>query len=199
MPQARSGDLPASMAILGLLVQRSDTASGVGVRLTEMFPRAQWSRTSVHKNIPGLVKQRLVRLVAKGAEPGLDCYEATTRGIARFRAWISESTAVSPPMRDAFQGRLSFVEQDELDMLIETVRQAEAAYRIEYAGAQGRVKGVSRSMRRSSEVSSWQSKLEFIQSGDEAMLLGMMFRRLQKLGDELERLLEEYSAPGHGV
>lgn len=197
MPPTRSGDVPASMAILGLLVQNSDTAAGVGVRLVETFPRANWSRTAVHKAMPVLVKQRLVRLVARGSEPGLDRYEATVRGIARFRAWVRESSTLPLPIRDAFQGRLSFAEQDDLDLLIEDVRQAESAQRIECAAAQGRVKAMSRSMRRrSSGAASWRSKLDFIQAADETVLLGLMLRRLQKLGDELEGLLEEQSMSG---
>lgn len=187
-----SGDLSASIALLGLLVRQPDTAAGLGVRLTEMFPRAHWSRGTVHNNMPSLVKQRLVRLVARGHEPALDRYEATAEGIIRFREWLRQSK-ITPRLRDAFQGRLPFMEQDELASLIETVRQSENAYRMEYAAAQGRVKVVTRTMRRSSGSVDWRSKLQFIQSGDEAMLLGMMFRRLQRLGDELETLLEECS------
>jgi hypothetical protein len=95
MPQARSGDLSASMAILGLLVQRSDTASGVGVRLTEMFPRAQWSRTSVHKNIPVLITlaEHLALLMAmRDAESRL-----SGRGVFRV-----DSTAVLGSLRGGY-------------------------------------------------------------------------------------------------
>lgn len=188
------------MAILGLLVQEPDTLSGVGTRLAELFPRAHWQRNAVHNTMPSLEKQRLVRLVSRGAEPGLDRYEATEEGIACFQEWLSQSTRLPPSMRDAFQGRLPFVERDELVALIETVRQSEAAYGIECAAAQGRVKAVMRSMRRSPASTDWRTKLRFVQCGDESMLLGLMFRRLQKLADELERLLEEEQpAAGHAA
>jgi hypothetical protein len=174
--------------------------SGVSTRLVELFPRAHWSRSAVHNNMPSLEKQRLVRLVARGAEPGLDRYEATEDGVARFQEWLSQSTRLPPSLRDAFQGRLPFVERDELATLIETVRQSEAAYRMEYSAAQGRVKAVTWSMRRSPASTDWRMKLRYVQCGDESMLLGMMFRRLQKLADELERLLEdEQPAAGHAA
>lgn len=194
----RSGDLSASMAILGLLVQQPDTAAGIGIRLVELFPRAHWSRSVVHNNLPSLAKQRLVRLVAEGSEPALDRYEATAEGIVRFREWVHQSTTLPPTVRDALQGRLPFVELDDLMSLVGMVRQSEDAYRMEYAAAQVRVKTITRSMRRSHGTVEWRAKLQFIQSGDEAMLLGLMLRRLQRLGDELETLLEECSAAGRG-
>lgn len=190
----RKGDLSASMAILGLLAQQPDTAVGIGIRLVELFPHAHWSRTTVHNNLPSLISQGLVRLVDKGNEPSFSRYETTTAGAGRFRAWLHQSTTLSPTVRDALQGRMAFVERDELASLIEMVRQSEDAYRMEFAAAQGRVKTVTRSMRRSQGTVDWRAKLQFIQSGDEALLLGLMLRRLQRLGDELETLLEECSA-----
>lgn len=194
MPPARSTDLPASMAILGLLIRKSDTGASVGVRLTETFPRARWPRTTVHKTMPGLVSKKLVKLVSEGIEPGANYYEATERGVTHFLAWVRDSAGLFrlPPMRDAYQGRLSFADWGDLEWLVESVRTAEASYRVEYAAAQGRVKAVARAARRALE-SDWRSKLAFIQSADEAVLSGVMLRRFQKLGDELEKLIEEES------
>jgi hypothetical protein len=192
MPPVPSSDLPASMAILGLLVRKSDTAAGIGIRLAETFPRADWHRSTVPKNMPSLVTQRLVKRVSKGAEPGADQFEATAKGVTHFLEWVRDSADPFhfPPMRDVYQGRLSFAEWDDLEWLVGSVRAAEASYRVECAAAQGRVKAIARVARRALEPD-WRSKLAFIQSADEAVLMGMMLRRFQKLGDELERLLEE--------
>lgn len=95
-------------------------------------------------------------------------------------------------MRDAYQGRLSFAEWDDLMWLVESVRTVEASYRVEYAAAQGRAKAVARSARRALETG-WRSKLDFLQLADEAGLMGREFRRFQKLGDELEKLIQEES------
>ena len=69
------------MAILGLVVQKTDTVNGLGVRLIERFPDAQWSRSVAHNSLPSLEKQGLVRMVDRGAERALDRYEATDEGI----------------------------------------------------------------------------------------------------------------------
>jgi hypothetical protein len=132
--------------------------------------------------------------VSKGAEPGADRFEATAEGVTHFLEWVRDSADSfhSPPMRDVYQGRLSFAEWEDLDWLIASVRSAEDSFRIEFAAAQGRVKAIERSARRALE-SGWRSKLDYIQSADEAALLGKEFRRFQKLGDELERLVEEES------
>lgn len=96
MPPARSTDLPASMAILGLLIRNGDTGAGVGIRLTETFPRARWPRATVHKTMPGLVDKELVKLVSEGVEPGANYYEATERRnpFPRLGAWFGRT--VSP-------------------------------------------------------------------------------------------------------
>lgn len=180
------------MAILGLLVRKSDTGAGVGIRLTETFPRAGWHRSTVAKTIPSLVDQRLVKRVSRGAEPGADHFEVTEKGVTHFLEWVRDSADSFhfPPMRDVYQGRLSFAEWDDLEWLVGSVRAAEDSYRVECAASQGRVKAIARAARRALEPD-WRSKLAYIQSADEAVLMGMMLRRFQKLGDELERLLEE--------
>jgi hypothetical protein len=192
MPPTRRGDLPASIAILGLLVERGDTAASVGMRLNEVFPRARWPRNVVHGNVPSLLKQGFVRLVAKGAEPAFDRYEATEQGIAHFRAWVTQSMTLPPVLRDGLQARLRFAEREELQSLIATVRESEDACSMEYAAAHARLKRTTRMQRRRGRAQmDWRAKLELIQLSDEVMLWGMMARRLQRLGDELEGLLED--------
>jgi DNA-binding PadR family transcriptional regulator len=183
------------MAILGLLVERPDTAAGVGLRLREVFPGARWPRNVVHNNAPRLVKKGFVHCT-KGPEPAFDRYEVTERGTACFREWVSQSMALPPVLRDGLQVRLHFLdERDELVSLIRTVRESEQACSLEYAAAHGRLKSTIRRARRpgTAEVD-WHSKLRLIQIGDEVMLWGMMARRLQRLGDELEGLLHDDSA-----
>jgi hypothetical protein len=183
------------MAILGLLVEQSDTAAGVRVRLNEVFPRAKWPRNVVRDNMPSLLKQGFLRLVAKGSEPALDRYEATEQGMARFHAWVSQSTTLPPVLRNRLQARLRFAERDELASLIGTVRDSEAACSQECAAAHSRLKTANRLARRSKDAQSdWRLQLRLILMGDDAMLRGMMARRLQRLGDELEDLLDEESA-----
>jgi len=127
------------MVILGLLVERSDTAAGVGSRLAGSFPRARWPRNSVHNSLPSLVKQGVVRTVSRGSEPALDRYEATAEGAIRFRAWVRQSIDLPPALRDGLHARLQFIELDELQSLVEMVRGSERACSMEYAAAQSRM------------------------------------------------------------
>jgi hypothetical protein len=187
------------MAILGLVVQQPDTVASVGLRLTETFPHARWSRNAAHGNLPSLAKQGLVRLVGKGVEPSLDRYEATVDGVAHFRGWVRASVAVPPALRDTLQGKLKFVEEDELVALIETVREVEAAHASEYAAAHGRLRAARRLARRGGAAATdITAKLRTIQMADEMTLWGVMAHRVGRLGNELEELHEEIHRPARG-
>ncbi len=205
MPPSRTGDLSASMAVLGLVVEQPDTVASVGVRLGERFPRAHFSRNAAHNNLPSLVRQGFVRVVAEGPEPSLDRYEATSEGIVHFQKWVRGSAAVPPALRDALQGKLEFSTRDDLLGLLETVCEEEDACAREYAVAH-RHANVARRFRhrlprRQMDLS---ERLRGIQIVDEANLWSLMTQRLRRLREELEELLEEIEAApvqrevGHG-
>jgi hypothetical protein len=192
MAGTRTGELSASMVILGLLVEQPDTVAGVGVRLAQIFPHAQWSPNAAHGNVPSLEKQGFVRLVKRGPQPSLDRFEATPEGFLRLRQWVRTAIAMPPTLRDALQAKLEFVELDELRELIASVREAEDAYASEYAAAHGRVLGAKRPPRRGAARNpDWREKLRAIQMTDEMMLWALMAERTRRLGDELEELYEE--------
>ena len=111
-----------SLAVLGLLVERSDTLGGIGVRLDRQFPDALWSRSALPNGMKGLLRKNHARLIAKGGKPRQHLYEATDRGAAYFHAWKRESAAVPRTLRDALQGKLAFSTPADLPGLIETTR-----------------------------------------------------------------------------
>lgn len=125
MAKTRPGDATASMAILGLLIQQPDTISGVGVRLTETFPTASWSRSIAHNGIPSLKKQGLVRLVEEGAKASLGRYEATPQGADAFRGWLRASLAVPLALLDALQLKLGLAGDEDLPYLALAVKEQE--------------------------------------------------------------------------
>jgi DNA-binding PadR family transcriptional regulator len=128
MPLARKGDLTATMAILGLLVERPDTVNGVKLRLTERFPSAGWSRSIAHGAMPSLVHQGFVRMIREGAGRSLDVYEAAPSGIERFRKWLSEFSAAPPVLRDALHAKLQFAaDADNLIAVVRAIRGQEEA------------------------------------------------------------------------
>ena len=200
MPTPRTGDLSASLAVLGLLIERPDTVAGVRIRLEQRFPDAHWGRTAVDNNLASLVRQRHVQLAREGHRPTLSSYAATAAGVAHFRKWIRESVAVPPVLRDGLQGKLSFSTQDDLLALIETIRREKQAYRQRYATAHRR----SLQMRRLQHHSAggelgYDALVRGVMVADEAKLWGLNVDRLGELLEALERLAEDLPESGTGA
>jgi len=126
MASPRPGDFPASMAVLGLLIQQPDTVAGLALRLDEEHPNARWPRNIVHNSVPSHVEKGFLRLVRPGAERSLDRYEATPAGCEHFRRSLRESSATLPALRDALRAKLKYVEGlDELQAAIGDIREQE--------------------------------------------------------------------------
>ena len=192
--------MSASMAVLGLVVQRPDTIAGVAFRLSETFPRARWSPGAAHSNMPNLAKQGLLRVSQEGPEPTLDRYEATPRGIEEFRQWLARSSSLPLALRDGLQAKLEFIEFDELAGFIQTVRKAEHDCRSEYAAAHGRWKAFgSLGLPDSTTEQPLRHKLKSVQLVDEVMLWGAQAKRLASLRSQLEALLAETSGSSGGL
>lgn len=197
MPAFSAGDPTPQMMVLGLVIQRQDTVSGVARRLADQFASAQFSKNTAHGNLPRLAEKGYVRLVEKGppGEATLDRYEATAEGIDYFRGWLRR-TELPPVVRDALQCKLEFLERQDLAALIRTVRDEEKAYTAAYDVARARVLREQRSRRARGESVDWRVRLRGIQTKDESNLWGLMSKRLERLGNELETLLNGIPASG---
>jgi DNA-binding PadR family transcriptional regulator len=200
MPAFSAGDPTPQMMVLGLVVQQGDTVSGVARRLADEFAHAQFSKNCAHGNLPRLADKGYIRLVEPGppGESTLDRYEATPEGIDYFRQWLRH-TELPPVVRDAMQFKLEFLERADLQALIKIVRNEEAAYTAAFDSARTRVlrEQRSRRARRSSpRDADWRVKLRAIRNKDESNLWGLMSNRLERLGDELEKLLNEIPPDG---
>ncbi len=181
------------MMVLGLVIQQQDTVTGVARRLTEQFASARFPKTAAHGNLPRLARKGLVRLIEK--EPGGEetCYEATPEGIDFFRDWLRR-TELPPIVRDALQCKLELLEREDLAALIELVREEEAAYTAACDIARARVLREQAARRANGEPTDWYVRLRGIQNKDEATLWGLMSQRLERLSNELEKLLEDITA-----
>jgi DNA-binding PadR family transcriptional regulator len=199
MAPPRKGDLTASMAILGLVVRKTDTVNGLGARLIERFPHAQWSRSVAHNSLPSLEKQGLVRMVDRGAERALDRYEATDEGIGEFREWLRTSSAAPLALRDAVHAKLEFAEERDVPDLILAIREEEEACAREFAAASSRLNvqwqlrrlGPPGGIEHQSGDADLGGRVQHALMTDEAMLWGMRARRLRRLRQELEDTVEE--------
>ena len=195
------------MAILGLVVQKTDTVNSLGARLLERFPHAQWSRSVAHNSLPSLEKQGLVRLVEHGAERALDRYEATDAGAEEFRDWLRASSAAPIALRDAVHAKLELAEEEDVPDLIAAIRQEEEACAREFAAASSRL-NVEWQLKRlgpahdaaghQPSAPDLRSRVRRALMTDEAMLWGMRARRLRRLRRELEDTADDGEEPGSG-
>jgi DNA-binding PadR family transcriptional regulator len=125
MASSSPGSLSASIAVLGLLVERSDTVAGVRFRLDEEHPGACWQSNVVHNTVPRLVDEGLVRITVRGSSRALDQCEATSEGRERIDRWKREPS-VAPPERDELRAKLKYVEDgDDLAATIRDIRRQE--------------------------------------------------------------------------
>ncbi len=201
MAPIRPGEMSASMAVLCLLVDRPDTTSSLGIRLAKQFPDARWSRNVAHNNMDSLAKQGLIRLVKKGpaGTSSLDSYEATSDGVVQVRTWIRESAVVPPVLRDSLQGKLAFSreEQDVLGLL-ETVREEEDAFASRYAEAHRedvKARHARRRLRARGIQAGLADRVRDVKVSDEAAWWGLMMKRLERLREKLETVLDELHKP----
>ncbi|HEY3828240.1 MAG TPA: PadR family transcriptional regulator [Solirubrobacteraceae bacterium] len=192
MSSFNAGNPTPQMMVLGLVIQESDTVSGVARRLVDKFNVARFPGGSAYDNLPSLAKKGYVQLIAKGPpdEPTRDRYAATPKGIEHFRGWL-QNTELPPIIRDALQCKLEFVGHDDVAGLCQLVREQEEIYTAAYDAARARVLREQRSRRAKNKPVDTQARLRTIQRKDEANLWGMMSKRLERLGEELEELLKD--------
>jgi len=194
------------MAILGLVVQKTDTVNSLGARLVERFPHAQWSRSVAHNSLPSLEKQGLVRLIEHGAERALDRYEATDAGVEEFRDWLRASSAAPLALRDAVHAKLELAEEEDVPDLIAAIREEEEACAREFAAASSRL-NVEWQLKRlgpalgggpTQSTTDLRGRVRRALMTDEAMLWGMRARRLRRLRRELEDTVDDGEELGSG-
>jgi len=192
MSSFNAGNPTPQMMVLALVIQQPDTAAGVARRLIDRFPSARFPGGSAYDNMPSLANKGFLRLVERNpaGQSSLDRYEATTEGIEYFRDWLL-SSELPPLIRDALQFKLEFVERDDIAELVRLVRKQQEVYTAAYDVAHGRVLREQRLRRTKAKPVDVRARLEWIQHKDEAALWGMISKRLERLGDELEELLKD--------
>lgn len=180
------------MMVLGLVVQQPDTIAGVARRLIDEFEVARFPGGSAYDNMPSLASSGYLRLIAKGppSEPTLDRYKATPAGVACFHDWMRD-TELPPMIRDALQCKLKFVEREDVAELLRLVREQEEVYTAAFDVARARVLREQRTRRAKENPVDTQARLQIIQHKDETRLWGAMSKRLERLGDELDELLDD--------
>jgi hypothetical protein len=124
MARAKPAELPGSMAVLGLVIERPDqTVSYYGQALESRFARARWAASFVHSTLPQMARGRQVRVQRTFAAPGKDRssdrYAPTELGRELHCVWMHALPSALPPIRDGIYGRLEFAKPEQLPLLIQ--------------------------------------------------------------------------------
>ena len=183
----RKGNLTASMAILGLLIQQADTTTSIKRRLDREYPHGRWSRSIAYNNIKSLADHGLIRKVRRGETASEDLYEATPEGIAAFRALLSKAAREPPPVRDALQLWLEYSDESELPEILKVIKEFEEIARMEYSAAMTR-QSIESSLGNFGPLdgSDWNGRMREALLDERVMRCGQQALRLKKLRDKLQ-------------
>lgn len=190
MPRKRTVGLSAGEAVLGLVIERPDSASRLGQRLVERFRSAQFTRSTGHNALSRLARQGLVRAVADGDAPeGEGRYEATPLGVEHFRAWLRASSTAAPALREELHAKVEFCAPEDLPLLIDAICAEERACARMFAAAQGHLSEAELvAPRPSTEAERFSQLTRSAVLRDEAAMWGMRFKRLERLRARLEEM-----------
>lgn len=190
MPRKRTTGLSAGEAVLGLVIERPDSASRLGQRLVERFRSAQFTRSTSHNALNRLARQGLVRVILdEQSTAGAERYEATPLGVEHFRAWLRSCTTAAPALREELQAKVEFCAPEDLPQLIDAIRAEERACASMFAAAQGRLSEAELvAPRCSTGAERWSALARRTVLRDEAAMWGMRFKRLERLRARLEEM-----------
>lgn len=188
MPRKRTVGLSAGEAVLGLLIERPDSASRIGQRLVERFRSARFTSSTGHNALARLTRQGLVRVAPQGSQPRDDPnYEATALGLQHFNEWLRSFNTAAPALREELHAKIEFCGPQDLPPLIDAIRTEERACASMFAVAQGRLSEAELvSPPDPTRVEPWSALARRTVLRDEATIWGMRFKRLERLRAHLE-------------
>jgi hypothetical protein len=145
MSRLNPTDLPAHMAVLGLVIEQpNQTVSHIAQALDERFQRARFVQSTAHGTLPQMARGRSVRVRctyrAPGDERSMDRYAPTERGLKIFHAWMFQPPGGVPAIREALYGRIELARLAHLPRLISIAREEERIATDLYAAASERVR-----------------------------------------------------------
>jgi DNA-binding PadR family transcriptional regulator len=180
------GDLTASMAILGLLSEQSDTPSHVRARLAREFPHGRWSRSIAYNDVKNLARQGLIRRIQAGERHSEDVYEVTPEGRGALKEWVRDAAKAPPPLRDAMLLWLERSDESELPEILRVIREVEETARAEFEAAQTRL-NTERALGNlgPADGSDWHGRMRDAVLSELVLICGERARRLKRLRQKL--------------
>jgi DNA-binding PadR family transcriptional regulator len=175
------------MAVLGLLCDRPDSASRIGVRLEERYPHGRWARTTNYAIFSELAKRGAIEKVRSGTTAPDDIYKTTALGTTEFKEWLREAVKAPPRIRDPAQAWVQHSDESELLEIIQAIGQMQKRWRVEYEKAQERLKNELKLGRFGpADGSDWSGRARYAVLEDTVRMCLLQVKRCMALQARLE-------------
>ncbi|HEY7960934.1 MAG TPA: hypothetical protein VID29_03340 [Solirubrobacteraceae bacterium] len=161
MGGTRDDELSSSMAILGLLIERPDTAGGLERRLAERFAADGFVHSTGHSALRRLAATGYVRTGVEGRPEGRvrragavgperaghdqakrdraqERFVVTPEGVTAFQRWLGTASA-TPLIREDLRGKIAFLAPSDLPRMIDILRAEEDMCAAEYESVHARM------------------------------------------------------------
>jgi len=200
MSRTYEGELPATMAILGLVIQRPDeTVSKIASLFVERFEYARFSRSTVYNTLPRLAedgKAHRTHVARPGEKPSAgDRYKATERGVDVFRGWVRDFAISPTPMRDAFYCKMEFAELGDLPPMIEGLQRELEMCKKEFVASRARVLGCEVA---DSDPGDLRAEVRAAILYDQSVIWGIRIKRAERLRRRLREIRAKHEGPAGG-
>jgi hypothetical protein len=145
MSKPNPAELPGSMVVLGLLIERPGQAvAAVAESLQERFSHSRFDPATAHNTLPQMAREgrRQPRVRCIHRTPGRghkaqDRYVPTDEGVKVYRAWMHAVPRESgpPALREALYGRIELCTLEDVPELIRIAREEALIARDMYSQA----------------------------------------------------------------
>ncbi len=178
--------MSAKYAILGLVIERPGYGYQLAQRLEERFGSSSFAPSGVYSALDQLGRDEFVRAAGElGPGPARrsaprTIYEATSRGVEHFEAWILGSSP-TPPLRDELHMKIALCRPRNLPRLIDLVYGQELACigRLRDLRQSSEGEDVARDQQdwtkltgvlaKEAEIALWKARIEWLQSARELL------------------------------
>lgn len=183
MARTYEGELQASMAVLGIVIERpGETVASIAHLLGERFSYAQFASSAAYNTLPRQAAKGLVRRVGGGTGAN-ERYEATKAGEKAFRMWLRKASLAPLAVREALHGRMEFATAADIPMLIDAIEQERKVCQRTYEKWHAKLSAAELSADRSPEAEIHAAILH-----DHCMIWVARVKRMQRLTALMETI-----------
>src|SRR5579872_2201598 len=165
MARPHRDELPAHMAVLGLVIERpNQTVAWYANALAQRFPRARFGKPIAYNALRQMARGDAARVRCThetgGQDGALDRYEPIAKGHDIFQSWMFRPPTAIPAVRQALYGRIALARLEDLPRLIRVVREEEVIATHLYENANKELRELKDRRRNRSEVRKTRAEFE---------------------------------------